>query len=213
MLMRIKNIKKGFALPLVLFTLLGISLIAAVSVKLSMIDQNLGLAETDRGISKQMAELALVDAIDDITCLKKMDGSDNLSDDRVFDKTLPFDVADNACLKGICGKTDINAPIWTDLQSADKSSLNFAEYGDYTGKNAFGNDIQTGTIKLPRYIIESIETKFPKESAGTEYFFRITAVGYGRFSSNTFTKLQIVYRSKNQLCGYNSSYTRPSVSS
>ncbi len=202
----------GFALPLVLFSLLSVSLIAVLSVKLSLVDENLGRVESDRNISKQSAELALVDAIDDITCTKTINGGSNENANRVFDKTLPFEVNANTCQLGICGKNKISEPLWRGLESETQSKFGFAQYGEYTGKSNFGTSISTGTAKKPRYIIETIETKFPRQSQGTEYFFRITAVGYGRYSDKAFTKLQIVYRAKGQMCSYNPSATRASVS-
>jgi Tfp pilus assembly protein PilX len=202
----------GFALPFVLFTLVAVSLIAAISVKVSVVDENLGRNQTDRNISRQMAELALIDAKDDIMCAKKIDGSDRNDTSRVFNYKSSFSVANDTCVQGLCGvlSSDTSAPLWSTLQTADVTTLGFAEYGQYSGRSAFTNDIN-GTAKAPRYIIESVQTNVYTGTQGNdERQYRITAVGFGRFSDKTFTKLQILYRSYNQECGYNSKYTRNS---
>jgi Tfp pilus assembly protein PilX len=218
--------KKGFALPLVLFSLLTVTAIVTTLVKISIVDGNLTYMQIDRSISKQMAELALVDARNDIMCNIDINGNKRSDETtRLFNYTKSFkellNIADDTCKNGLCGDNINTKPIWTNLE---KMPEGFANYGQFTGKTAFGSGI-TGTARAPRYIIETVRTNIytgqgaanqaalsitksggiPSGSAGSgEYQYLITAVGYGRYTDKNFTKLQILYRAYNTKCGYNS---------
>ncbi len=225
-----KHIKynKGFALPLVLFSLLTITAIVTTLVKVSIVDGNLTYMQIDRSVSKQMAELALVDARNDIMCNVDINGNVRENTTRIFNYSKSFkeliNIADDTCKQGLCGDSTLASPIWSNLENMENG---FANYGQFTGKTAFGSGI-TGTTRAPRYIIQTVRTNvytgqaaanqaaaniatsggIPSNSANSgEYQYLITAVGYGRYSERNFTKLQILYRAYNTQCGYNSAIT------
>ncbi|MFM2345207.1 MAG: hypothetical protein RLZZ210_1821 [Pseudomonadota bacterium] len=207
------GINRGFALALVLFSLAAISLIVGLIVKAAFVDGSLSNSQTDRSVSKQMAELALVDARDDIMCNLKINGGVRSDSDRTFNYKIPFygKIADDTCVGGLCGRnTSTTTQFWDSLHSASSFTLGFATYGQFTGKISFNNNI-TGTAQYPRYIIETIQTNiYTGNPVDNEYQYRITAVGYGRYSAKVYTKLQIIFRAYKQTCGYNYSATRNS---
>ncbi len=208
----IKPINYGFALPLVLIVFVIIALISSVSVKISLMDETLGRNQTDRSISKKMAELALMDARDDILCTKKINGTTK-NDGRGFYNDSSLNVEEDKCSEGLCGYiNDDTAPKYWDDMHLSTTSTDFASYGQFSGRSSIGNGL-FGSVRDPRYIIESIQVKLALgDSGNNEWQYRITAVGYGKYNPNVFTKIQEVYRVYEGIskCSYgsNASYTR-----
>jgi len=123
------GINRGFALALVLFSLAAISLIVGLIVKAAFVDGSLSNSQTDRSVSKQMAELALVDARDDIMCNLKINGGVRSDSDRTFNYNIPFygKIADDTCVGGLCGRnTSTTTQFWDSLHSASAFILGFA---------------------------------------------------------------------------------------
>ncbi|MFM2344784.1 MAG: hypothetical protein RLZZ210_1396, partial [Pseudomonadota bacterium] len=131
----------GFALPLVLLTFVLIALISSVSVRMSLMDENLGRNQTDRNISKKMAELALMDARDDLLCSKTISGYDK-SDGREFYNNGTLYVDNGECVEGLCGKPngDDDPKYWETLHSGD-TEIGFARYGQFSGRDSLGTGL------------------------------------------------------------------------
>jgi type IV pilus assembly protein PilX len=211
--LKTKN-KFGFALPIVLFTLISISAIAALAVKVSLLDENLARTQMEKNISRQMAEIAVLDATDDIMCLFTFNGAPRSDINRIFDNKHSFSelmgISNDTCINGLCGD-DSNASantLWQGLEGATPvNGIQPAIYGQFTARPALSG---INTRLAPRYIIESIRTNFMtgNPSGTPEYYYRITGVGFGRNNTRTFTKIQTIIRTKLVNCHYNPAATR-----
>lgn len=188
-------------LLLTIVLLLGIaaSHIAIQSEKSSRNDR-------DRQIAFQAAEAALLDAEMDIE--HSPDATRSRSHLFSPHSNLGFpDGVDQTCASGmqnvflgLCRHIDDEtAAAWSsvDFLDLDEATASSVPYGRFTGQS-----FQTGEgvlpARLPRYVIELMSYRKPGASvADPDYFYRITAVGFG-VRETTQVALQTFYRKAQQ---------------
>jgi type IV pilus assembly protein PilX len=142
-------------------------------------------AERERGIAREAAEAALVDAERDIA------GADAVRA-TLFTATGAAAFVD-ACgrggnSRGLCLATSPTS--WETLDLAEPGHPALVPYGYYTGA-AMGTGKGMLTARLPGYLIERIVP--PGASPAMGQFYRITAIGFGSHAT-TRAVLQSVYR-------------------
>jgi type IV pilus assembly protein PilX len=142
-------------------------------------------AERERGIAREAAEAALVDAERDIA------GADAV-------RATLFTAAGAAAFVDGCGRggngrglclATSPAP-WETLDLAEPGHPALVPYGYYTGA-AMGAGKGLLTARLPGYLIERIAP--PGASPAMGQFYRVTAIGFGSHAT-TRAVLQSVYR-------------------
>jgi type IV pilus assembly protein PilX len=195
--------QKGMALIVVLGMMSVVFVVAAISVRLTLLAERSARNDRDRQIAFQAAESALADAELDIM------GPNTAANKRCTIRSkhlegyfVPDCGADTANLtRGLCDMNPATkAPLYTSVnfEEADDSLRRYVNFGEFTGRtNTFTVQGSGGiSAKLPRYIIEVVNhippisaNNKPVEAAPLAQAFLITAVGYGP-SANTKIMLQ-----------------------
>ena len=142
-------------------------------------------AERERGIAREAAEAALVDAERDIA------GADAV-------RATLFTAAGAPAFVDACGRGGNSRGLCLASSPAPWESLDLAEpghpalvpYGYYTGAS-MGTGKGMLTARLPGYLIERIVP--PGASPAMGQFYRVTAIGFGSHAT-TRAVLQSVYR-------------------
>lgn len=207
---------QGFTLIIGLVFLLLIAILGLASMQSALLDERAANSENERTIAFQAAEMAIRDAERDLKGTDK-DGNECVTNCRPLDKQPPgpgnagntlLMAFQGTCDTGQCyfptakdfqpdGKsfttptpsvTDETPFIFwrdTNLQKDDAAGANAkaTRYGRYTGAAAI-----PGVSKQPIYWFETI----PNQSGTrTPYFYRITAMGFGK-NANTVVVLQSI---------------------
>jgi type IV pilus assembly protein PilX len=193
----------GMALIIVLGMMSVVFVIAAISVRLTMLAEKSARNDRDRQIAFQAAEAALADAELDImgpnaAANKRCEiRSKNL--EGYFVTGCGTSTTDKT--RGLCELNPATAkPLYTQVnfEEATDASRRYATFGEFTGRSANIKDSAGGGLsaKTPRYIVEVINYSpsvsangNPPEAGPQEQGFLITAVGYG-VSVNTKVMLQ-----------------------
>ena len=212
--LRLKRAKQrpatGFALAIVLFTLVITAMLSAAAIKMGMFEQRVVRTQTDIMQAKNNAELTLIDAMDNILCSETVAGTGTpIANNGNFYGNPPSIIADNTCESGTCGRITNNAtPLWQNLADSTLNVGFFAKYGQFTGKTAIASN-------KGRYIIEIVQTNFPTGMGGAnlgatpENQYRITAVGFANNNDSVSHTVQALFRAKNQVCPYNVQSSNP----
>ena len=201
--------QRGMALIVVLGMMSVVFVIAAISVRLTLLAERSARNDRDRQIAFQAAEAALADAELDImgpsTAANKRCAIRSKNLEGYFVTGCGTSTADKT--RGLCELNPATAkPLYTQVNFEETSdaSRRYATFGEFTGRADNIKDTAAGGLsaKTPRYIIEVI-TYTPTVStvslgtpsittvgpAQQEQGFLITAVGYG-VSENTKVMLQ-----------------------
>lgn len=195
---------RGSALLVVLIGLLAVSLLAMSALQIGLQDQKAARSYRDREIAFQAAEAGLRDAELDI------EGSPDthLSRSDLFtrnSKTGFPDEVDDACPRGVANRyqglcrpsIDVSLPSWLQVVQSVQDGIDGGNvavpYGRFTGR-VMQAGVGTLPAMLPRYLIELMPFRQVGYSAERpEYFYRITAVGFGADVA-TEVVLQTFYR-------------------
>ncbi|MDY7574038.1 pilus assembly PilX family protein [Actimicrobium sp. CCI2.3] len=196
--------QSGITLIIVLVWLMAVSLLAMSALQIGLQDQKAARSYRDREIAFQAAEAGLRDAELDIE-----DSPDtHLSRSALFaanSKAGFPDEVGNDCQRGVSNRyqglcrqsADASAPSWLQVAQHGRDGIHDSDvavaYGRFTGRS-----MQTGVgalpAMLPRYLIELMPYRQAGYSAERpEYFYRITAIGFGADVSSEVV-LQTFYR-------------------
>jgi type IV pilus assembly protein PilX len=196
--------QKGLAIIIVLGLMSVVFVIAAISVRLTLLAERSSRNDRDRQIAFQAAEAALADAELDIM------GPNSASNKRcairskhlqgLFVPSCGTSTTDKT--RGLCAlNANTQAPQYTrvNFEEIDDSLRKYSQFGEFTGRSSYIKDSSAGGIsaKNPGYIIEvvnhippvSANGQPPEAGPAGEQAFLITAVGYGP-SINTKVMLQ-----------------------
>jgi Tfp pilus assembly protein PilX len=177
----------GAALVTALFLMLAVLMIGVAAARTALNAEKSARHERDRHIAFQAAEAALADAERDIE-----GGADPASARAaLFAAGAGFTdgcAGTDAAALGLCRRADPPAPpVWQAVELAAESGV-AVPYGQFTGA-AMPTGSGVLPARLPRYIVELV----PVAGAGTDRFYRITAIGFGTRES-TRAVLQSFYR-------------------
>lgn len=203
--------QRGMALIIVLGMMSVIFVIAAISVRLTMLSERSARNDRDRQIAFQAAEAALADAELDIM------GPNSAGNKRCSIRSNHLEgyfvtgcgTSTTDKTRGLCEMNPATAsPLYTQInfEETTDSSRRYATFGEFTGRSANFKDQAAGgmSARTPRYIIEVVNyvatvqavpnpvpTGFVAvpEAGLSEQAFLITGVGYGT-SDNTKVMLQ-----------------------
>ncbi len=194
--------QKGMALIVVLGMMSVIFVVAAISVRLTLLAERSARNDRDRQIAFQAAESALGDAELDImgpnTAANKRCSVRSKHLEGLFEPGCGKDTTNKT--RGLC---DLNAnslnPLYTTINFDETSDTDrkFTLFGEFTGRTNNFKAVADGGLsaKTPRYIIEVVKHVPPirvngkVEAAPEGQAFLVTAVGYGP-SVNTKVVLQ-----------------------
>lgn len=193
----------GMALIIVLGMMSVVFVIAAISVRLTMLAERSARNDRDRQIAFQSAEAALADAELDImgpnSAANKRCAIRSKNLEGYFVTGCGTSTSDKT--RGLCELNPASAkPLYTQVnfEETTDASRRYATFGEFTGRSSNIKDSAGGGLsaKTPRYIIEVITYSpsvsangNPPEAGPQEQGFLITAVGYG-VSENTKVMLQ-----------------------
>ena len=186
----------GATLVVVLVMLVIVMLLGSSAAQIALQGEKMSRNDRDRQVAFQAAEAALRDAEID---LQNSKSSGSRSSFFSSQSQLGFPGPEDA----VCGTTgnsqglcrDDPKPAWlqVDFLETDESSAQSVPYGKFTGED-FPTVDGTLPARKPRYIIESKKYNLPGASADSaNYFYRITAVGFG-LRDSTRVMLQTFYR-------------------
>jgi type IV pilus assembly protein PilX len=195
--------QKGMALIVVLGMMSVIFVIAAISIRLTLLAERSARNDRDRQIAFQAAEAALADAEIDIMgpnaaankrCTIRSNHLEGL-----FVPNCGMDTSNQT--RGLCGLNPISAnPLYStvNFEQTDDALRKHVNFGEFTGRSATFTISGSGGLSAsaPKYIIEVVNhvppvsaNGKPVEAAPVEQAFLVTAVGYG-ISINTKVMLQ-----------------------
>ena len=200
---RPKFAQQGMALIVVLGMMSVVFVVAAISVRLTLLAERSARNDRDRQIAFQGAEAALADAELDImgpnAAANKRCAVRSKNLEGYFVTGCGTSTADKT--RGLCELNPVTEkPLYTQVNFEDASDATrrYATFGEFTGRSTNIKDAASGGLsaKTPRYIIEVINYTpavsaggNPPEAGPLEQGFLITAVGYG-VSENTKVMLQ-----------------------
>jgi type IV pilus assembly protein PilX len=197
--------QNGMALVVVLGMMSVVFVVAAISVRLTLLAERSARNDRDRQIAFQAAEAALADAELDImgpnAAANKRCAVRSKHLEGFFSSTgCGFNTADGT--RGLCAENPASQPpLYTSInfEETDDDLRRFATFGEFTGRE---NNIKTAgaggiSSRVSRYIVEVVNHIPPVSANGKpveaspsgEQAFLITAVGYGA-SDNTKVMLQ-----------------------
>ncbi len=183
--MRLTRRQRGAALVCALVMMLATMLVGVAICRTVFAATASSRAERERGIAREAAEAALVDAERDIG------GADAVRATLFTDAGASAFVAGcgrGANTRGLCLAD--SPPAWEALDLAAPGHPALVPYGYYTGA-AMGTGGGLLTARLPAYLIERIVPPGATPVMGN--FYRITAIGFGS-QATTRTVLQSVVR-------------------
>lgn len=200
-LLTCKNDQCGVTLLTTLLILLAVLLLGIASAQIALQGEKSSRNDRDRQIAFQAAEAALLDAEMDIQ--QSPDAARSRSHLFSSMNVLEFPDEPAACgsgeqnnYQGLCRHSAAGMiPVWHSLDFMDASadSASSVPYGRFTGQ-IFHTANGSLPSRAPRYIIELMRYTKAGERADTfQYFYRVTAVGFGA-SETTQVALQTVYR-------------------
>lgn len=197
--------QQGLALIVVLGMMSVVFVVAAISVRLTLLAERSARNDRDRQIAFQAAESALADAELDIMgpnnaankrCEMKADNagpkfSDSFCGNSTTDKN-----------RGLCGNESatVTEPFFrkVNFEETSDTSRRYVILGEFTGRSATFTIAGSGGLsaQVPKYIIELVDHIPPVSANGKSAeatkptkAFLVTAVGYGT-SVNTKVMLQ-----------------------
>jgi type IV pilus assembly protein PilX len=192
----LRHQQQGVSLVVSLLMLVAVLMLGISAAQMALQGEKASRNDRDRQIAFQAAEAALKDAELDIQNSPdpKLSRSNGFLESPANDPPLRLDFTDgcgagesNVSL-GLCAPSAPGiTPVWqtVDLLDDDAGSSRSVPYGKFTGQA-----MQTGKGFLPgrpsRYIIEILNFNQAGQLAsaenpggGTQYFYRITAIGFG----------------------------------
>lgn len=198
-----KQKQEGLAIIIVLGLMSIVFVVAAISVRLTLLAERSARNDRDRQIAFQAAEAALADAEMDImgpnTAANKRCSIRSKHLEGLFVPDCGTNTGDKT--RGLCALNASTAnPLYTkvNFEETDDSKRKYTTFGEFTGRASYIKASSTGGLSanIPRYIIEVVNhippvsaNGKPAEAAKDEQAFLITAVGYG-VSANTKVMLQ-----------------------
>lgn len=195
--------QKGLALIVVLGLMSIVFVVAAISVRLTLLAERSARNDRDHQIAFQAAEAALADAELDIMgpnaaankrCEMKADSTTLFSNSLCGTSTVDKD-------RGLCGNEAASTtPLFKSVNFEESSDTlrRYATLGEFTGRSATFTISGNGGLsaQVPKYIIELVNhvppvsaNGKPAEATKPTKAFLVTAVGYGT-SVNTKVMLQ-----------------------
>lgn len=190
--------QRGIALVLSLFILIALLLVGVSAAQMALQGEKVARGERSRHIAFHAAEEALMDAENDIEGSPDMPGRSALfAPDSALGFTEGCGAAEAGEDFGLCLRAPDGAPpVWQSVDFSDDNPVTAraVPYGHFTGAA-----MQTGQgflpFKRPRYIIELVSYRREGEDAGAgqQYFYRVTAVGFGT-QEDSQVVLQSFYR-------------------
>lgn len=198
--------QRGMALIVVLGMMSVVFVVAAISIRLTLLAERSARNDRDRQIAFQAAEAALADAELDImgpnAATNKRCSIQSKKLEGLFLPGCGTSTTDRT--RGLCELNPAGAkPLYTSVNfdETTDASRRYAVLGEFTGRTANFKDKANGGLsaKTPRYIIEVVNY-IPVVSAnggaaepGPEaQGFLVTALGYG-VSDNTRVMLQSMF--------------------
>ncbi len=195
--------QKGMALIVVLGMMSVVFVVAAISVRLTLLAERSARNDRDRQVAFQAAEAALADAELDImgpnSATNKRCAIRSKHLEGLFVPGCGSSTSDKT--RGLCEMNPTpQAALYTSINfdETDDSKRRYSKFGEFTGRSSNFQTTGAGGLsaEVPRYIIEvvnhippvSANGKLP-EAAPVEQAFLVTAVGYGA-SSSTKVMLQ-----------------------
>ncbi|MEN3291571.1 MAG: type pilus assembly protein PilX [Burkholderiales bacterium] len=180
--------QRGSVLVTALIMLVVLTMLMVSAMRTNVGEQRMAGNARDWHVAFQAAEAALRDAERDILAVTRISG------------LTGFD--DGCSNTGLCKVSTTGTAIWVRLAEANDagwmsgqdSNTKTVKYGAYTDAAAL-----PGVAAQPRYIIEAISVpqsgsiKKPQAGRNFDYFYRVTAVGFGA-NITTRVMLQGVYR-------------------
>jgi type IV pilus assembly protein PilX len=179
------QLERGASLIIGLIFLVILSVLAASSSRIGILDERMARFHRDRNLAAQAAEGALQDARADITTVRRLIGTIGATP-----------TCNGVGYKGVCMPAASGPNVW-ELYLEDTTRS--VQYGEATGLAAselFPAATQSGgVIAQPRYLIEPIPDIEGQSlrAPGSNFLYRITAIGYGA-SSGTRVVIQETYR-------------------
>jgi type IV pilus assembly protein PilX len=199
-----KQQQKGMALIVVLGLMSVVFVVAAISVRLTLLAERSARNDRDRQIAFQAAEAALADAELDIMgpnssankrCSMKADTAGPLfSNSSCGNSTTSKD-------RGLCGgESATTDPFFrtVNFEATNDTDRRYVTLGEFTGRSTTFTISGGGGLsaQVPKYIIELVNhippvsaNGKPAEATARTKAFLVTAVGYGT-SANTKVMLQ-----------------------
>lgn len=182
-----KNAEHGSVLIVTLVMLMALTLLMISSMRANTVEERMAGNARDWNTAFQAAEAALRDAERDILKVDRISGLTGFTD--------------GCSATGLCSVSTDGTPIWIKLADDNDAgwmsgadSGKSVKYGTYTDASPL-----SGVAAQPRYIVEAISVptsgSIKKGQAGGnfDYFYRVTAVGFGA-STSSRVMLQGVYR-------------------
>jgi type IV pilus assembly protein PilX len=198
-----KRPQKGMALIIVLGMMSVVFVVAAISVRLTLLAERSARNDRDRQLAFQSAETALADAELDImgpnSAANKRCSVRSKHLEGLFVPDCGADTSNKT--RGLCGlNSTASKPLYTTInfEESDDTLRRFANFGEFTGRTSTFTATGSGGLSAsaPKYIIEVVNhvppvsaNGKPVEAAPLEQAFLVTAVGYGA-SVNTKVMLQ-----------------------
>lgn len=208
--------QRGVALIVVLGMMSVVFVIAAITVRLTLMAERSARNDRDRQIAFQAAEAALEDAEIDImgpnasprrrcNVISRnlqglfVPGCGNRTDDRT---------------RGFCSANDAaSPPLYTTIQfekndGDDDPARRYVKFGEFTGRTAGFKEPKDGGLSVlrPRYIVEVVphlaahvvvDSNPPERARAGEQAFLVTAVGYGGSVDTKVVLQALIYKPLN----------------
>jgi type IV pilus assembly protein PilX len=185
--------QNGMALIVVLGMMSVVFVVAAISIRLTLLAERSARNDRDRQVAFQSAETALADAELDImgpnTAANKRCSVRSKHLEGLFPPGCGADSSNKT--RGLCALNATESkPLYTaiNFEESDDSLRRFANFGEFTGRSSTFTAAGSGGVSAsaPKYIIEVINhippvsaNGKPVEAAPLEQAFLVTAVGYG----------------------------------